>query len=49
MKQANQIAASLKKDQIETAPNKEIIALIAYLQRLGRDIQAEPKPVAINK
>jgi len=24
-------------------PNKEIIAVIAYLQRLGKDISAEPQ------
>jgi cytochrome c oxidase cbb3-type subunit I/II len=45
MKQADAIAASLKKDKIETASDKEIIALIAYLQRLGKDIQAEPKTI----
>ncbi len=44
-KQADQIAASLKKDKIETDSDKEIIAMIAYLQRLGKDIQAEPKPI----
>jgi len=50
MIQAETIAANLKKDKIETAPDKEIIALIAYLQRLGRDIKAEPKePIAENK
>ncbi len=38
MTQAKVIAADLKKDGIEVAPNKEIIALIAYLQRLGTDI-----------
>jgi cytochrome c oxidase cbb3-type subunit I/II len=38
MKQANEIAASLKKDGIDVPANKEIIALIAYLQRLGTDI-----------
>jgi len=43
MAQAESIAASLKKDKIETAPDKEIIAMIAYLQRLGKDIKAEPK------
>lgn len=43
MQQGEQIAASLKKDKIETAPDKEIIALIAYLQRMGKDIKAEPK------
>ena len=40
-KQAAQIAEGLKKDKIKTAPNKEIIALIAYLQRLGTDIKGE--------
>jgi cytochrome c oxidase cbb3-type subunit I/II len=38
MFQANEIAASLQKDGIEVPANKEIIALIAYLQRLGTDI-----------
>ena len=38
-KQANAIAANLKKDGIETSPKKEIIALIAYLQRIGTDIK----------
>lgn len=38
MQQANEIAASLKQDSIFVAPNKEIIAMIAYLQRLGTDI-----------
>lgn len=42
-KQAAKIAESLKKDKIETPPNKEIIALIAYLQRIGKDIQGEPQ------
>jgi cytochrome c oxidase cbb3-type subunit I/II len=36
--QANEITASLKKDGIDVPANKEIIALIAYLQRLGTDI-----------
>ncbi|MEN9702524.1 MAG: cytochrome-c oxidase, cbb3-type subunit [Bacteroidota bacterium] len=38
MKQANEITASLKKDGIDVPANKEIVALIAYLQRLGTDI-----------
>lgn len=42
-KQAEQIAASLKKDGIQTLPDKEIVALIAYLQKLGKDIKAAPK------
>jgi cytochrome c oxidase cbb3-type subunit I/II len=41
MEQAKTIADNLKKDKIETAPNAEIVALIAYLQRIGRDIKAE--------
>lgn len=46
MKQAEQIAASLKKDGIETEPQKEIVALIAYLQRLGKDIKSADKTQA---
>jgi cytochrome c oxidase cbb3-type subunit I/II len=40
-KQAGDIAASLKKDGIEVMDDAEIIALIAYLQRLGTDIKGE--------
>lgn len=39
--QAAAVSASLQKDGIEVAPEAEIIALIAYLQRLGTDIKAE--------
>ena len=46
MKQANQIKQNLKKDKISTQANAEIIALIAYLQRLGTDIKAKPNQVA---
>lgn len=40
-KQASEIAANLRKDGIEQEglENKEIVALIAYLQRLGTDIK----------
>jgi cytochrome c oxidase cbb3-type subunit I/II len=52
-KQAASIVANIKSEnnKINVTPDKEIIALIAYLQRLGRDIQAEPKkqPIAENK
>jgi cytochrome c oxidase cbb3-type subunit I/II len=41
--QAEEIAATLKKEGITVAPNKEIVALIAYLQRLGTDIKATDK------
>ena len=37
--QANKIAAGLKKDGIEVKSDREIIALIAYLQRMGTDIK----------
>jgi cytochrome c oxidase cbb3-type subunit I/II len=40
--QETQLAVSLKVGQVESAPNKEIIAVIAYLQRLGKDIKAMP-------
>ncbi|HMQ48679.1 MAG TPA: cytochrome-c oxidase, cbb3-type subunit I [Saprospiraceae bacterium] len=47
-KQAAKVAENLKKDGIEgeNLQQKEIIALIAYLQRLGTDIK--PKPQAGN-
>jgi cytochrome c oxidase cbb3-type subunit I/II len=41
--QADSIAASLKKDGIETPAGKEIIAMIAYLQRIGTDIKGTKK------
>ena len=41
-KQADAIAANLLKDNVHVASDKEIIALIAYLQRLGTDIKAKP-------
>jgi cytochrome c oxidase cbb3-type subunit I/II len=45
VRQENKIAANLKESGIETVPNKEIIALISYLQRLGTDIKGENKIV----
>ncbi len=47
--QADSIAANLKKDKVETPSNKEIIALIAYLQRIGRDIKSQPASVVASK
>ena len=43
--QANKVASSLRKDGIEQTnlEKKEIIALIAYLQRLGTDIKPQPQ------
>ena len=45
MKQAQGIKENLAKDKIEANSNKEIIALIAYLQRVGKDIKLEQKTV----
>lgn len=41
--QENKIMESLKKDGIQTSANKEIIAMIAYLQRMGMDIKGARK------
>jgi len=49
MVQANKIKADLKKDKLDAPATSEIVALIAYLQRVGIDIKAEPKQVAENK
>jgi len=40
--QATAIANGLAASRIEVAPNKEIVAMIAYLQRLGTDIRTDP-------
>jgi cytochrome c oxidase cbb3-type subunit I/II len=39
-KQAGEISATLKADGIDVSDGAEIVALIAYLQRLGKDIKA---------
>lgn len=44
--QAEQIALDLQENGAPTEPSKEIIALIAYLQRLGTDIKATPDQTA---
>lgn len=41
MKQAAEITADLQKNGAPVTPEKEIVALIAYLQRLGIDIKGE--------
>ncbi|MBL7863519.1 MAG: cytochrome-c oxidase, cbb3-type subunit I [Cyclobacteriaceae bacterium] len=41
MKQAKNMTENLGMEGIEVIPESEIIALIAYLQRLGKDIKAE--------
>ena len=40
-KQAGEIAATLKADGIDVSEDAEILAIIAYLQRLGKDIKGE--------
>ena len=40
VKQGNKIKASLKKDKIKVSNIDEIVAMIAYLQRMGTDIKA---------
>ena len=40
-KQAEEITKDLEANQVEVAADSEIIAMIAYLQRLGKDIKAE--------
>ncbi|MBL7713328.1 MAG: cytochrome-c oxidase, cbb3-type subunit I [Chitinophagaceae bacterium] len=44
--QADQITANLKKEKINLQSDRQIIALIAYLQRVGRDIKIEAKTSA---
>ncbi|MEN7546403.1 cytochrome-c oxidase, cbb3-type subunit I [Rapidithrix thailandica] len=43
MAQAQEIVKSLKNDEIAVEPDTEIVALIAYLQRLGTDIKNAEK------
>jgi cytochrome c oxidase cbb3-type subunit I/II len=38
-KQATAITDGLKKEKVDVLPDREIVALIAYLQRLGTDIK----------
>ena len=44
--QAKEIADDINANGVEVSPDREVIALIAYLQRLGTDInKAEEVPV----
>ncbi|MFM1775380.1 MAG: hypothetical protein RJA53_990, partial [Bacteroidota bacterium] len=49
VQQAEKIAKSLATEKIETESDKEIIALIAYLQRIGTDIKLMPQNASVNK
>ena len=46
--QAKQISNNLIGDSIRISPKKEVIALIAYIQRLGTDI-SKNKVATFNK
>jgi cytochrome c oxidase cbb3-type subunit I/II len=46
-KQATGIQENLAKSGIKVSKHKEIIALILYLQRLGKDIKNEPKAAEV--
>jgi len=45
--QAGQVVLNLKVGMINAATNREIIAVIAYLQRLGTDIKSPPPSGAV--
>ena len=47
-KQAYAIAANLKKEKINIKSDRQIIALIAYLQRVGKDIKADKRSTSQN-
>jgi cytochrome c oxidase cbb3-type subunit I/II len=42
-KQAQEFSDRLKSEGVDARPESEMIALIAYLQRLGTDIKAQPQ------
>lgn len=44
--QAAKVVANLKTGQVNAQPDREVIAVIAYLQRLGTDIKLAPKATA---
>ncbi len=44
--QADKVVANLKTGQVKAPSDREIIAVIAYLQRLGTDIKLAPKTTA---
>jgi cytochrome c oxidase cbb3-type subunit I/II len=49
LKQANQIAGNLARDGIKVEEDSEILAMIAYMQRMGTDLKkADPKELLEN-
>jgi len=49
MVQAEKISAELKQNNINVKSDREIIAIIAYLQRLGTDIKANKQEIPSNQ
>jgi cytochrome c oxidase cbb3-type subunit I/II len=45
--QAQRVADSLQQSGADTPPSREIVALIAYLQRLGTDIKPKPGDTSV--
>ena len=43
--QAKKVVENLKAGMVQAQPDREIVAMIAYLQRLGTDIKAATPPV----
>ncbi len=48
-KQANEITSNIREAGYEESSDKEVVALIAYLQRLGKDIKADAMIQRANK
>lgn len=48
-KQAMEITADLKQNNIRVQSDREIVAIIAYLQRLGTDIKANKETIPSNQ
>lgn len=48
-KQATRIVENLKKEGVEVMQDAEIVALIAYLQRLGTDIKVKDNTLSANQ
>jgi cytochrome c oxidase cbb3-type subunit I/II len=47
--QTQRVVLGLKTGMVNTETNREIVALIAYLQRLGKDIKAAPTEAQTTK
>ncbi|TKC12396.1 cytochrome-c oxidase, cbb3-type subunit I [Pedobacter polaris] len=47
--QADSVVKNLKQDNIKVTSDKEIIAIIAYLQRMGTDIKANKSTIPSNQ